>query len=165
MQSQATKDRYSKPRARGKTGMGGKRTGDFGYSSMDAYHTFRTHIFLNPSNLPQEYEDEVTSSLTSKRPSITLMKWATGGAKRKPSGGKADFPPQNQNDTPSRQVSTCIVSAGMLVFTTKEVSSMNILFCFLIETLVSLYVLFNLFSHISINIQLCYKYCFNILLA
>lgn len=111
MQSQASKERYSKPRPRGKTGMGGKRTGDYGYSSVDA-HTFRTHIFLNPSNLPQEYEDEVPSSLTAKRPSVTLMKWATGGAKRKPSGGKSDYP-LNQSDTPSRQVSHIVHRVGV----------------------------------------------------
>jgi len=70
---------------------------------MDDHYAYRTHIFLNPSNLPQEYEDDVSHSLSSKRPSVTLMKWATGGTKRKPSGGKSDYP-LNQ-DTPSRQVS------------------------------------------------------------
>lgn len=92
---------FGNSRARGRGGGGmGKRTGDFGYSSMDDHHAYRTHIFLNPSNLPQEYEDDVQTSLSSKRPSVTLMKWATGGTKRKPSGGKGDLP----NDTPSRQV-------------------------------------------------------------
>ncbi|XP_046670663.1 uncharacterized protein LOC124360802 [Homalodisca vitripennis] len=93
-------------KGRVRSGGGAKRTGDYyGYSAMEDHHGgYRTHIFLNPSNLPQEYEGDLPSSLSAKRPSVTLMRWATGGTKRKPSGGKTDYP-LNQNDTPSRQVS------------------------------------------------------------
>ncbi|KAG8287808.1 hypothetical protein J6590_030370 [Homalodisca vitripennis] len=91
-------------KGRVRSGGGAKRTGDYyGYSAMEDHHGgYRTHIFLNPSNLPQEYEGDLPSSLSAKRPSVTLMRWATGGTKRKPSGGKTDYP-LNQNDTPSRQ--------------------------------------------------------------
>lgn len=93
-QSDANKGGYGASRARG------KRTGDYGYSAMDEHHSsYRTHIFLNPSNLPQEYEDEVT-----KRTSFTSMNWSTPGTtRRKPSGGRSDYP-FGQLDTPTRQV-------------------------------------------------------------
>lgn len=94
-QSDANKGGYGASRARG------KRTGDYGYSAMDEHHSsYRTHIFLNPSNLPQEYEDEVT-----KRTSFTSMNWSTPGTtRRKPSGGRSDYYPFGQLDTPARQV-------------------------------------------------------------
>lgn len=94
-QSDANKGGYGASRARG------KRTGDYGYSAMDEHHSsYRTHIFLNPSNLPQEYEDEVT-----KRPSFGMMNWSTPGTtRRKPSGGRSDYYPFGQLDTPTRQV-------------------------------------------------------------
>lgn len=107
------KERYGKVggRHRGNKGHShGKRSRECGYSVMEEHHALRTHIFLSPSNMPQEYEEEVPpvspSTLANKRPSVTLMKWAVGGTKRKPSGGRSDFF-LNQTDTltPSRQVS------------------------------------------------------------
>uniref|UniRef100_A0A1B6D658 DUF7153 domain-containing protein n=1 Tax=Clastoptera arizonana TaxID=38151 RepID=A0A1B6D658_9HEMI len=107
------KERCSKfgGRSRGKGGHGvhGKRNRESGYTVMEEHH-YRTHIFLSPSNMPQEYEDDIQvppSNLASKRSSVTLMKWSVGGTKRKPSGGRTDFINHTDSLSSSRQVSFC----------------------------------------------------------
>lgn len=49
---------------------------------MEEHHSYRTHIFLSPSNVGQESDDTTTAS----KPSNAFLKWALNGMKRKSSG-------------------------------------------------------------------------------
>ncbi|KAI5699644.1 uncharacterized protein LOC103516041 isoform X1 [Diaphorina citri] len=68
---------------RHRKGVHGKRSRETGgYSMMEEHHSYRTHIFLSPSNVGQENEESVTAS----KPSYAFIKWAINGIKRKSSG-------------------------------------------------------------------------------
>lgn len=68
---------------RHRKGVHGKRSRETGgYSMMEEHHSYRTHIFLSPSNLGQDLDDSVTPS----KPSYAFLKWALNGIKRKSSG-------------------------------------------------------------------------------
>lgn len=69
--------------SRHRKGVHGKRSRETGgYSMMEEHHSYRTHIFLSPSNVGQESDDTTTAS----KPSNAFLKWALNGMKRKSSG-------------------------------------------------------------------------------
>jgi hypothetical protein len=92
----------------GKAGHG-KRSRESGYTVMEEHH-YRTHIFLSPTGGGCQgcFESEPT---TQRRPSVTLMKWAVGGASggnRRKQSGRTDNTSLTVSETPptgSRQVS------------------------------------------------------------
>lgn len=68
---------------RNRKGVHSKRSRETGgYSMMEEHHSYRTHIFLSPTNVGQENEETSPAS----RPSYAFIKWAINGIKRKSSG-------------------------------------------------------------------------------
>lgn len=101
-------------KAGGKPGRSlGRRSREYGggYSPGEDHH-YRTHIFLSPTGVGcQACSDEGLCLGPPRRPSVTLMKWATGGGRPRKSsvsrggGGGGGTDAETPTPTASRQVS------------------------------------------------------------
>ncbi|KAK7869359.1 hypothetical protein R5R35_012903 [Gryllus longicercus] len=97
-------------KAGGKPGRSpGRRSREYGggYSPGEDHH-YRTHIFLSPTGVGcQACSDEGLCLGPPRRPSVTLMKWATGGGSRarKSSVTRGGDAAETPTPTASRQVS------------------------------------------------------------
>lgn len=73
------------------SGVHGNRSRDSVFCNMEDHCcSYRTHLFLNTTNSPQEYEED-TASTTQTKSSFPFLRWAISSIKRKSSTNKCDY--------------------------------------------------------------------------